>query len=312
MSFSGSSFDPHAARQSIGGRLRGGRFRLLMTATVVVLGGAIAFETWLWSPAGADRAEAAADIRQTVAQVPDYRLPPPKAVPDPSAPPAAVVPTAPRRSVPPPTQITWNVKAPDPGLAWFHDGRRPQLAKGCALRPGASIIRAALLTTIQSEVGGQAIAEISEDVYDADGIGRLLIPAGARAVGVYKVSGLGFQRHRLDFVWTELTMPDGEQLDLGSANGMDAAGSMGVGGEVRTRWGELIATAALLTVFDGIQRSAVGNNQTLADALQRSASQTTGQLGKEITRRVFDWEPNILIPSGTEIIISPQKTVQVC
>jgi hypothetical protein len=217
------------------------------------------------------------------------------------------------RAAPGPTQIAFNLRASQPDLAWFHDGRRPQLAKGCALRPGATIIRAALLTTIQSEVAGQAIAQVTEDVYDVDGVGRLLIPAGTRVVGVYKASGgLDFQRRRLDFVWTAMTMPDGEEIDLGNANGMDAAGSMGVGGEVRTHWGELIATAALLTVFDGIQRSTVPNDNSLADSMQRAASENTGELGKEVTRRVLKWEPDILIPGGTEITISPQKTVQVC
>ena len=45
-------------------------------------------------------------------------------------------------------------------MAWFHDGRRPMLAKGCALRPGATIIKAALVTAVESEVGGQAVAQV--------------------------------------------------------------------------------------------------------------------------------------------------------
>ena len=101
-----------------------------------------------------------------------------------------------------PTQIAFGVQAPEPpAMDWFQDGRRPMLAKGCALRPGATIIRAVLETTLQSEVAGQAIAEVSEDVYDADRMGRLLIPAGTKVVGVYKRSGgLDFQRRRLDLV----------------------------------------------------------------------------------------------------------------
>ncbi len=51
-----------------------------------------------------------------------------------------------------------------------------------------TIIRAALLTTIRSGVAGQAIAQVTEDVCDVDGVGRLLIPAGTRVVGVYKAS----------------------------------------------------------------------------------------------------------------------------
>ena len=317
MSFTSSHFDPHAARRTVGGRLRGSRFRLLMTIGTVFLIGAVTFEWWLWNLGGGPKAQAAPVVRPTRAKVPDFVLPAAQA--EASPPPREAragdagpqrAPSEPRRT---PTQIAFNVRASQPDLAWFHDGRRPQLAKGCALRPGATIIRAALLTTIRSEVTGQAIAQVTEDVYDVDGVGRLLIPAGTRVVGVYKASGgLDFQRRRLDFVWTAMTMPDGEEIDLGNANGMDAAGSMGIGGEVRTHWGELIATAALLTVFDGIQRSAVPNDNSLADSMQRAASENTGELGKEVTRRVLQWEPDILIPGGTEITIAPQKTFEVC
>ena len=127
------------------------------------------------------------------------------------------------------------------------------LAKGCALRPGASIIKASLVTAIQSEVAGQAVAQVTEDVYDADGVGRLLIPQGTRVVGVYKSrAAMTFDRERLDFGWTQMTLPDGTQIDLGQADGGDASGASGVGGKVTTPWGNVIATAALLSVFDAM------------------------------------------------------------
>lgn len=131
-------------------------------------------------------------------------------------------------------------------------------------------------------------------------------------VGLYERGGLDFQDRRLDFVWTEMTFPSGKQLALGEAAGMDAAGAMGVGGEVRTRWGELLATAALVTIFNAAQRSAFQNDNAVVDSLQRSASNTVGELGEEVTRRVLDWEPEILVRAGTQIRISPQKTIRVC
>ena len=114
-----------------------------------------------------------------------------------------------------------------------------------------------------------------------------------------------------DLVWTKTTLPDGRQLALADA-GAGRAGSMGVGGEVHTRWGELVATAALLTLFDAVQRSTVGNGTGLLDSAQGAASRQGGQLGREVTRKVLSWEPDITVPGGTPIIIAPQKTVQVC
>jgi hypothetical protein len=324
----GTGFDPKVSQRPPRGPQRGRHFRLLMILLVLLLAGGILFERWLFGWRFSGSTTPRPQVQQTRAVEPDFQLPEPRvelaavpAIPRPepvTTPAPAPARQAPAREPPRPpkmpTQIAFSVQAPEPpALAWFQDGRRPMLARGCALRPGATVIRAVLETTLRSEVAGQAIAQVSEDVYDADQVGRLLIPAGTKVVGVYKRSGgLDFQRRRLDLVWTEMTLPDGRQLALADASGMDAAGSMGVGGEVRTRWGELLATAALLTVFDAVQRSTVTNDTGLLDSAQAAASRQGGQLGREVTRKVLSWEPDITVPGGTPIIIAPQKTVQVC
>lgn len=316
-------FDPEAARHAVIGRARGRRFRnVLYGGLGLGVLGLITFQAWLLS--GRDEIGSTIDIREARAEIPDYR---PASEPPPLPQPAVSQPapplriehetvaqqTIPRRREPRlPTRIAFDVQVhAEPDLSWFADGRRPRLAPGCALRPGASIIPAVLETTIQSEVPGQVIASVSEDVFDADGVGRLLIPQGTKVVGIYK-DELEFQSRRMGIVWTELTMPDGTQLNLFAADGMDAAGSMGMGGEVTTRWGDLIATAALLTIFDGIQQTAVQSGNAWIDGFQEGAALNTGRLGKQVTERVLDWKPTIRIPSGTQVRISPIKTLQVC
>lgn len=316
-------FDPEAARHAVIGRARGRRFRnVLYGGLGLGVLGLITFQAWLLS--GRDEIGSTIDIREARAEIPDYR---PASEPPPLPQPAVSQPapplriehetvaqqTIPRRREPRlPTRIAFDVQVhAEPDLSWFADGRRPRLAPGCALRPGASIIPAVLETTIQSEVPGQVIASVSEDVFDADGVGRLLIPQGTKVVGIYK-DELEFQSRRMGIVWTELTMPDGTQLNLFAADGMDAAGSMGMGGEVTTRWGDLIATAALLTIFDGIQQTAVQSGNAWIDGFQEGAALNTGRLGKQVTERVLDWKPTICIPSGTQVRISPIKTLQVC
>jgi type IV secretory pathway VirB10-like protein len=316
-------FDPDAARRAIGGRARGRRFRNVLYAGVGLgVLGLVGFQAWLLR--GREHAAAPVDIREARAEIPDYQpasQPPATAVPEPPPPPLpariehdpAPRRAAMRRQEPKlPTRVAFDVQVQaQPDLGWFADGRRPRLAQGCALRPGASIIPAVLETTIQSEVPGQVIASVSEDVFDADGVGRLLIPQGTKVVGLYR-DELEFQSRRMGIVWTELTMPDGTQLSLVDANGMDAAGSMGMGGEVTTRWGDLIATAALLTIFDGIQRTAIDSSNAWVNGFQEGASLNAGRLGKQVTERVLDWQPTIRIPAGTQVRISPAKTLQVC
>ena len=311
-------FDPNAAALAApAGRRRGKRWRYLLAGVAALATGAYAFDDWIASLFSSGTADAKPDI---VVSNAEPFVPPPAPAPSPpppAPPPKAEAPRAePAKAAPRlPTRIAWNdVQAKEPDMPWFHDGRRPVLAKGCALRPGASIIRASLLTRIESEVAGQAIAQVSEDVYDADGVGRLLIPAGTRVVGLYKSeSGLNFDRARLDFAWTEMTLPDGTQIDLGRADGADAGGAVGVGGHVTTPWGNVIATAALMSVFDFVATTpAVATDNQVLAAAGMAVGQNSAAVGREVTRRALSFEPRISIPAGTVVTILPRLTVQIC
>jgi len=316
------AFDPSAPARITRGRQRGNRWRLLAGAAVVVGCGAIVAQQWVTSLFSSHPAAARPDVIPARAEPavwvpPRVELPsPPPPQPAPAPKPAAAAAQSMERPAPKlPTKIAWDANpSAVPDMAWFHDGRRPMLAKGCALRPGATIIKAALVTAVESEVGGQAVAQVSEDVYDVDGVGRLLIPAGTRVVGVYKTGGgISFDRKRLDFGWTEMTLPDGRQLDLGRADGGDASGAAGVGGKVTTPWGNVIATAALLSVFDAMATvPAATTGDSTANAIATSVGRSTSDVGREVTRRSLSIEPKISIRPGTIVTIFPRSTVQVC
>jgi type IV secretory pathway VirB10-like protein len=313
-------FDPNAPARVTSGRQRGSRWRLLAGVAVVVGCGAIVAQQWVASLFRSHPAAARPDVIPVQAEpavfVPAQIQPPapPPAPPPKEQPPkvqARPAAAAPRL----PTRIAWDAKpSGEPDMAWFRDGRRPMLAKGCALRPGATVIKAALVTAVASEVAGQAVAQVTEDVYDADGVGRLLIPQGTRVVGVYKSArAMTFDRERLDFGWTEMTLPDGTQIDLGQADGADASGAAGVGGEVTTPWGNVIATAALLSVFDAMATvPAATTGDPVANAIATSVGRSTSDVGREVTRRSLGIEPKISIPAGTPVTIWPRQTVRVC
>jgi len=313
-------FDPNAPARVTRGRQRGSRWRLLFVAAVVVGVGAILAQEWVASLFRWKHADARPDVipvqAEPVVFVPAQIQPPeaPPAPPPKEQPPKQQPkpgPAAPKL----PTKIAWDAKpSAEPDTAWFHDGRRPMLAKGCALRPGATVIKAVLVTAVESEVPGQAVAQVTDDVYDADGVGRLLIPQGTRVVGVYKAQrGLSFDRRRLDFGWTEMTLPDGTQIDLGKADGADASGAAGMGGKVTTPWGNVIANAALLSVFDAMATvPAATTGDPIATAIASSVGRSTSDVGREVTRRTLSIEPKISIPAGQIVTIFPRNTVQVC
>src|SRR5688572_28839089 len=193
MLINNNPFDAHAAsKRPVAGRFRGRRLRnLIVGGATLGVAGFIGLQTWLFG-FGEDTANANVPTMPRKAEAPTFKFEePPRREEKPPLPEPVVEQQKPRpqgqRKNEGPTQIAFAVQPQgEPDMAWFADGRRPHLAHGCALRPGASTIPAALETTVKSEIGGQAIATVTADVFDTDGVGRLLIPAGSKVVGQYK------------------------------------------------------------------------------------------------------------------------------
>jgi type IV secretory pathway VirB10-like protein len=313
------------------------RFRWVLGGVTALVGAAIVGQLWwsqLWR---SDEEPERPDIREPIVRhFEDYDLPEP---PEPEIVEVQVPVTQPAPEVPqeraqPPRVQAQRADQVLPrqlprlgGFSWqasvelepagYRDGRVEMLGEGCALRPGASVVPAVLLTAVNSEIPGQVIASVMSNVYspDAGYENKVLIPAGTRAVGVVDKGARGeltFDRRRIDIAWTDMTLPSGRQVFLGRAFDASVDGSAGTGGVVEHRYGELVLFATLSTVFNVLQRGAfTGNNAFIADA-QRETSRTLGDVGETVLERSLDWEPVIKIPAGTQVRIIVNETLQVC
>ncbi|MFZ2872680.1 TrbI/VirB10 family protein, partial [Zavarzinia sp.] len=85
-------------------------------------------------------------------------------------------------------------------------------ASSAVLQAG-SVIAAALLTGIRSDLPGQVTAQVTEAVYDSPTGQRLLIPQGSRLIGQYQ-GGADAGQRRVLLVWTRLIRPDGSSIVL--------------------------------------------------------------------------------------------------
>ena len=113
-----------------------------------------------------------------------------------------------------------------------------------------SIIPAALITGIRSDLPGQILAQVTENVYDSPTGRHLLIPQGSRLVGTYD-SQVTFGQSRVLLAWTRLLLPDGRSIVLERLLGADPAGYAGLEDAVDYYWGNL-ARAALVSTLLGI------------------------------------------------------------
>ncbi len=178
-----------------------------------------------------------------------------------------------------------------------------------------TIIPAALITGIRSDLPGQITAQVTEPVFDTP-TGRIrLVPQGARLIGTYD-SQVSFGQSRVLLVWTRLIMPNGRSIVLERQPGADTAGYAGLEDEVDNHWLELFRAATLSTLLGvGTELGSGGNGSDLISALRRGAGQSLNQTGQQVVRRNLNIQPTLTIRPGfpvkvivnRDLVIEPYK-----
>ena len=148
-----------------------------------------------------------------------------------------------------------------------------------------SVIAAALITGIRSDLPGEVTAQVTEDVYDSPTGKALLIPQGARLVGQYDAQ-VTFGQSRVLLVWTRLIMPNGRSVVLERQPAADAEGYAGLEDEVDNHWGMLFKAAVLSTLLSvGSEAGTTNNENSLVQAIRQGASQSFNQTGEQVVGR---------------------------
>ena len=165
-----------------------------------------------------------------------------------------------------------------------------------------TIIPVALITGIRSDLPGQIVAQVTENVYDTP-TGRVrLIPQGARLIGSYD-SQVAFGQSRVLLVWIRIIMPNGRSIVLERQPGADTAGYSGLEDKVNNHWKELLGAATLstlLAVGTEVNSGADGNdiNSAIIQALRRGAGNSLNQTGQQVVRRNLNIQPTLTIRPG--------------
>jgi type IV secretory pathway VirB10-like protein len=161
-----------------------------------------------------------------------------------------------------------------------------------------AVIPAALITGIRSDLPGQVTAQVTEHVYDSPTGRYLLIPQGAKLIGLYD-SQISFGQDRLLLVWTRLIMPNGRSIVLERQPGADTQGFAGLEDEVDQHWGRLFMAAALSTLLGvGSELGATNNDNSIVAALRRGSSDSLNQTGQQVVRRNLNIQPTLTIRPG--------------
>jgi type IV secretion system protein VirB10 len=161
-----------------------------------------------------------------------------------------------------------------------------------------TVIPAALITGIRSDLPGQITAQVTETVYDSPTGRFLLIPQGAKLIGQYD-SSVAFGQSRVLLVWTRLIMPNGTSIVLERQPGADTEGYAGLEDDVDYHWGTLFKGALLSTLLSvGAEAGSSGQDSDVVRALRQGASNSVSQTGQQIIQRQLNIQPTLTIRPG--------------
>ncbi|MCQ4632680.1 IncP-type conjugal transfer protein TrbI [Shinella sp. CPCC 100929] len=166
-----------------------------------------------------------------------------------------------------------------------------------------SVIPAALITGLNSDLPGRITAQITQNVYDSATGYRLLIPQGAKLFGRYD-SKVSFGQERVLVIWTDLIFPNGATLQIGGMAGTDAEGYGGFKDKVdRHLWRTFGSAALVALIGTGIdmsipESSTLATQDTASDAARRNFADSFGRAAEQTISKNLNVQPTIRIRPG--------------
>lgn len=185
---------------------------------------------------------------------------------------------------------------------WRLDAKPEVPRSAFELRAGF-VIPALLISGINSELPGQIVAQVSQDVYDTP-LGKWkLIPQGSRLIGSY-TSEVAYGQSRILIAWQRIIFPDGKAMDIGAMPGADGAGYAGLKDQVNSHYFRLFSSAFLMSgVTAGIALSQpnTGNfnsRPTASSAMSEGLGQQLGQVTAQLIAKNLNIAPTLEIRPG--------------
>ena len=160
-----------------------------------------------------------------------------------------------------------------------------------------SVIPAALITGIRSDLPGQVTAQVTQNVYDSPTGRILLIPQGARLIGEYD-SEIADGQNRVLLVWARLILPGGRSRALERQPGADASGRAGLADRTDHHWSRVLRAALISTLLGIGVETGSGGDDALLRALRDGAQDSVNQAGQRIVEREMKVPPTLTIRPG--------------
>ena len=163
------------------------------------------------------------------------------------------------------------------------------------------IIPVVLQRGINTDLPGDVVALVTQNVFDSYKGKYRLIPQGSRVFGRYQ-SVISYGQERVLVVWRRLCRPDGGCVDLGSQIAVDTSGYAGLHDEVDNHYGKLfggVLASSLLSAGAATSQGVVNRESpTFGQLTVAGAGEEINDVGGQITQRNLNVQPTLTIRPG--------------
>ena len=185
------------------------------------------------------------------------------------------------------------------------------------LKTGA-VIPGVMVTGINSDLPGNIIAQVSQNVFDTATGRQLLIPQGAKLFGVYD-SRVIYGQERVLVAWNRIVFPDGSAVTMGAMPGADMAGNTGYTDEVNNHYLRIFGSAILMSMITGGMsysmdalntsgNSGQGNQApSLQDEMGSALAAQLGQATMQLLQKNLNIKPTLAIRPGYQFNVIVTK-----
>jgi type IV secretory pathway VirB10-like protein len=173
-----------------------------------------------------------------------------------------------------------------------------------------SVIPAALVTALNSDLPGAVIAQVTSNVYDSVSGDYLLIPQGARLMGEYRATP-SYGDRRLLLVWNRLIFPNGWSISLRGMQGADTSGASGVRDSVDNHLGRLAGAVGLSAIVSVVADNAQNDDQnSFSQSVGDAAAAEAARTGGRIIDRELQVRPTLRVRAGASVRVLVTRDIQ--
>lgn len=170
-----------------------------------------------------------------------------------------------------------------------------------------SVIPAAMVTAINSDLPGNMIAQVTQNIYDSATGSYLLIPQGTKLFGVYD-SRVIMGQQRVLVAWNRIIFPDGSAMTIPSIPGADMAGNSGFNQKVDNHYFRIFGSSILMALITAgtayaVDENSSDNENSLSSQLNSALAQQLGQASTSLLQKHLNIAPTLEIEPGYQFNI---------